>query len=258
MMASATLMRRAAARPWGSRMAAGRLFSSSSLLVELREDRLNCARAEEYSEKMNQHSDLVRSISPLRLFSLPQTGGRLDVATHLYTFGGGHKERDAVLAQREWQDLKGLLPLVEERSSLLFVEAPLVADFGLHGMQEERCPGGDPTPETIYELRRYQLRLGYDAVPNFLALYAKGLPSKLNAPGTDKTTSLVTLLFSDVGALNEVIELWRHGGGTPAMEASRKAARAAAEWRQAIAEIAGLSVRFTTTIHKPLAFSPWR
>ena len=33
----------------------------------------------------------------------------------------------------------------------------------------------------VYEIQRYQLKLGYDTVPNFLQLYDEVLPSKLNA-----------------------------------------------------------------------------
>merc|ERR1712172_164832 len=85
---------------------------------------------------------------------------------------------------------------------------------------------------TIFEVRRYQLQLGYDTVPRFLSLYQEGLPSKLNeATGKDPTTSLITLLYSEVGPLNHVIEVWKHGNGTAAMERSRVAARQAQEWR---------------------------
>ena len=111
--------------------------------------------------------------------------------------------------------------------------------------------------DCILELRRYNLKLGYDTVPKFLELYGAGLPSKLEAPGTDPTTSLVTLLYSEVGRLNEVIEIWRHGNGVPAMEQSRAAARKAQEWRSAIASIADLAIEFRSTIHRPvLAFPP--
>jgi hypothetical protein len=40
------------------------------------------------------------------------------------------------------------------------------------------------------------------------------------------------------------------------MEQSRVAARAAHAWRSSIAGIADLAIEFTSTIHKPAAFSP--
>jgi hypothetical protein len=110
--------------------------------------------------------------------------------------------------------------------------------------------------DCILEIRRYKLILGYDTVPRFLSLYKAGLASKLNAQGTDPTTSLVTVMYSEVGRLNEVLEIWRHGAGARAMERSRVAARGAPEWRSAVAEIAGLAVDFTSTIHRPTSFSP--
>ena len=108
----------------------------------------------------------------------------------------------------------------------------------------------------ILEIRRYNLKLRYDIVFKLLDLYGKGLQSKLNTKGTDPTTTLITLLYSEVGRLNEVIEVWRHGNGVAAMDKSRVAARQAKEWRTAIAKIAELAIDFSATIHKPLPFSP--
>ena len=66
------------------------------------------------------------------------------------------------------------------------------------------------------------------------------------------------MLASEIGQLNEVIEVWRHGNGSSAMEASRAASRAAGPWRAAIAEIAGLATSFRTTVYKPTSFSVWK
>ena len=132
---------------------------------------------------------------------------------------------------------------------------PLISQIDEVSGLREVMPFGQGS-DCILELRRYHLKLGYDTVPKFLEYYGAGLPSKLSAPGTDPTTSLVTLLYSDVGRLNEVIEIWRHGNGTAAMEQSRVAARGAPEWRSAIANIADLAIQFTSTIHRPTSFSP--
>lgn len=69
---------------------------------------------------------------------------------------------------------------------------------------------------------------------------------------------LLTPVTKQVGPLNEVIELWRHGKGCNAMDASRQAAREASEWRKSIGQIAELAVSFVSTIHKPTEFSPWQ
>ena len=152
-------------------------------------------------------------------------------------------------------------PCMMSQSSTILVEADLVGRFNLLGLKSQAdrdASNNPPATATILEIRRYQLKLGYDTVPEFLKLYEAGLPSKLRADGTDPTSELVTVMYTDVGPLNHVMEVWRHGSGTSAMNKSRMAARGAAEWRQAIASIAGLAVSFTTAIHKPAAFSPLR
>jgi hypothetical protein len=207
-------------------------------------------------------ADLRKSLVPLKLFSLPETGGQLHVATHAYYYAGGHAERDAARTKMgtsdAWKEYLGKCrPCMMAQQSNIFVEAPLVNTVeGVIGLANVMDGSTNASSDCILELRRYKLRLGYDTVPKFLSLYEGGLPSKLQADGTNITTSLVTVLYSDVGRLNELIEIWRHGDGTSAMEQSRKAARNAVEWRTAIAEIAGLAVEFTSTIHKPASFSP--
>lgn len=206
---------------------------------------------------------------------MPDTGGTLNVATHFYFFKGGFEERNIRRAgmgqSTEWKEyLTFARPCMKSQKSTLFVEAPLVKEVkdvcGLGPGLVERYldtihtnDGGgndvNSNVDGIYEIRRYQLKLGYDTVPNFLSLYKAGLPSKLNAPGNDPTTALVTLLYSEVGQLNEVIEIWRHGS-TGAMERSRVASRSAKEWRSSIAQIADLATVFTSSIHKPMSFSP--
>lgn len=60
-----------------------------------------------------------------------------------------------------------------------------------------------------WELRTYQLVLGYPTVPKFLELYESGLRDKLAADDSG-ASELATLLYSDCGSLNVVMELWRH------------------------------------------------
>jgi len=251
---------------WRTRNVACKLLSTSSVtsqpIVELREYDLIPGHAGDYMKATVETVELRKSLVPLRFFSLPETGGQLHVATHAYFYKGGHQERDErrglQVQNQEWMKYVGeIRSWVHRQQSNIFIEAPLVTS-----MEEvlglEKIPEQITGNNTILEIRRYKLRLGYDTVPQFLSLYQAGLPSKLHAPGTDPSTSLVTLLYSDVGRLNEVIEIWRHGNGTPAMEKSRVAARAATEWKKAISNIATLAIEFTSTIHKPTAFSPLR
>jgi hypothetical protein len=241
-----------------------RHFSSSTpasqAIIELREYELFPEHAANYMKETTESSSDLVSLAPLRFFSLPETGGKLHVATHGYYYAGGLAERDKVRRSMEenseWQTyIEKTKSSVQSQKSTLFVEAPLVRQMDLPGLAnapEIQMLGDD----CILELRRYKLKLGYDTVPRFLELYNSGLPSKLNAEGTDPTTSLISLLYCEVGRLNEVIEIWRHGEGTAAMEQSRAAARGANEWRSAIASIADLALEFNNTIHKPVSFSP--
>jgi hypothetical protein len=249
-------------------------FSSTQAAIELREYDLFPEHASTYMQLTADTCELRNSLSPLRLFSLPETGGKLNVATHAYYYAGGLSERDQARREmaenKEWQDyIASIRFCVQAQNSTIFVEAPLVRQFDLPGLANANANSTIPAPpagaaqqqpgdntDCILEIRRYNLKLGYDTVPKFLELYGSGLPSKLNAEGTDPTTSLMTLLYSEVGRLNEVIEIWRHGNGTTAMEQSRVAARGAQEWRSAIASIADLAIEFRSTIHKPVSFSP--
>ena len=236
-------------------------MSSSSPIIERREYELYPEHSVAYVQATTEAAELRKSLVPLRFFSFPETGGQLHVATHAYYYGGGHAERDAKRGDmgksEEWKRyLNECRPYMKSQSSNIFVEAPLVKDVeGVSGLFKVGVGAGH---DCILELRRYKLILGYDTVPRFLSLYGAGLGSKLNAEGTDETTSLVTLMYSDVGRLNDVIEIWRHGDGTAAMGRSRVAARGAPEWRTAITKIAELAVEFTSTIHRPTAFSPLR
>lgn len=242
--------------------------TAASPIIELREYEIAPQYVAPYTQATSDASTLRKELLPMRLFSLPETGGKLNVATHMYYFEGGYEERNQrrknMGTNKEWNAyLSSVRPFMMNQKSTIFVEAPLVANMeGICGLKPgnieaflQKSGTNESVDSSIIELRRYQLKLGYDTVPNFLELYGRGLPSKLNAPGTDPTTMLVTILYSEVGQLNEVIEVWRHGS-TSAMERSRVAARAATEWKRSIADIAGLANIFTNTIHKPVSFSP--
>lgn len=249
--------------------------SSSQPVVELREDALFPQYSKSYFEKV-ELSQNNSSVYPPRLcfLSRPELGGTLNVATHAYYFQDGLLELQEQRKQEAMSESENVLQsYIQTQQSSVYVEAPLVKELsnfviGLAnttaGANSSSAKGNSEMndlnksgDDCILELRRYNLKLGYDTVPKFLELYGAGLPSKLEAPGTDPTTSLVTLLYSEVGRLNEVIEIWRHGNGVPAMEKSRAAARKAQEWRSAIASIADLAIEFRSTIHRPvLAFPP--
>lgn len=232
-------------------------------IVELCEDELHPSAVGRYLTLNGENASLIPG--SLRTCTLPETGGYLNIATQIHHFSGGFEERNEVMSARnldnDWnRHVESARPCLMRQKSAIFVEAPLVTRMddipGLAiGNVEDVLRTSD---DCIYEFRRYQLKLGYDTVPKFLDMYEGGLPSKLEAEGTDPTTNLITLLYSECGPLNEVVEIWRHGDGTTAMDRSRVAARKATEWRNAIANIAGLAQTFTSTIHRPTEYSPLR
>ena len=70
-------------------------------------------------------------------------------------------------------------------------------------------------------------------------------------------STLATLLYSDSGPLNVVVELWRHESLQRAQE-SRQASRQATKWKAAIGEIAKLGQSFSTLYMRPIDASPWQ
>ena len=229
--------------------------SSSQPVVELREDFLFPQYSKSYFGHFQdaQHEKMTTDPSRLCFVSRSELGGPLNAATHAYYFSGGLAELQEERAKEESNKaVDGLDAYIQAQQSSVYVEAPLVKEQSDFIVGLENTMVGPSEKNSILEIRRYNLRLGYDTVPKFLDLYGAGLPSKIEAPGNDPTTSLVTLLYSEVGRLNEVIEIWSHGDGVPAMERSRVAARKAQEWRTAIASIAELAIEFRSTIHRPI------
>eukprot|EP00667_Euglena_gracilis_P022734 EG_transcript_25445 len=175
------------------------------------------------------------------------------MAYHLHQFAS-HADLVATSSQVAAEDDIDLLRCIQQQASTVFVEAtPALEGAGLPGAAAFQSPA-PTTPGSIYEFRQYQLRLGYDTVPSFLKFYSAGLPSKLRA---DPRATLVTVLYSDLGVLNTVIEVWRHDS-VQAMMDSRVASRGAQEWRSAIASIASLANSFHNNIFHPRPESRWK
>tara|TARA_B110000977_G_scaffold201839_1_gene299147 strand:+ start:4500 stop:5144 length:645 start_codon:yes stop_codon:yes gene_type:complete len=129
--------------------------------------------------------------------------------------------------------------------------------------------GGEPDAETrwrrmfsddknkkpgAFELRTYQLELGYNPIPKLVDLMAAGLPSKLKSD-TERKGTLVGMFFSDVGRLNQFIEIWRYDTNADHIRV-RESARTANKWRSTIGEIAPMVQMFDTKLTVPTAFSP--
>jgi len=179
---------------------------------------------------------------------------------HLYHFDDlQHREHvlrkvAAHSAWREEEEEAGQCVMAKE--STIFVEAtachlaagvPSAVDF------QSPPPPDDTAASPVYELRTYQCHLGYDTVPKLIEHISAGLPSKVEA---DKEGKLVLYAFSDVGQLNQVVELWRYSS-TQASLRARQAARTALPWREAVGKVAPLAQTFHTQFMHPTSFSNW-
>lgn len=231
--------------------------------IELREYRLQPSKVEDYMKHTAESIDIRKSFLPLKMFTLPDTGGTLNVATHLYCYNDNTEretKRKKCAENPGWQSYLGeVRPFMEDQKSTLYFEADLRHDTtgeslmtSLASSEEALKPGKDP----IIEYRRYQLTLGYDAVPRFMDIYERGVRCKLE--NIHESTELLSVIYSDVGTINEVIEIWRHGDGIAAMNESRIKARAAFDWTTAVTSLVPLATSFTNTIHKPMGFSPFK
>jgi len=224
--------------------------------IELREYTMNPADANTYLVNANETSALRKSLVPLRLFATSETGGELNKAFHFYYYSS-LKERDEKRLEmgrsEEWQSfLKDTKPLMSKQCSNIFAEAPFVSEM-YGGMATEKIL---PSDKAIYEVRRYQLILGYDTVPKFIDFYKNGLGSKLSV-SKEAGSHFCSLLYTELGSLNEVIELWRHEG-VEGMEQSRVLSRQSDPWKKAIGNVAPLALSFRNTILRPVPFSNWR
>lgn len=231
-------------------------------LIEIREYLVKVGEYGKYMQLTGDTAELRKSLVPLRLFLNPDTGGLLNRPFHCYVYESAVERdemRGAQAANKDWiAYLKDVKPTLIEQRSHLFKEAtsflPDGMMTGMSPMSAAKEASTDKDP--LYEIRKYQLTLGYDGVPNFMKHFNAGLPSKIDSLAP--TTELCSVMYTEIGVLNEVIEVWRHGDGSAAMQASRQNARDAPEWRSAIGQIANITTSFTNTCFRPTKFSVWQ
>lgn len=203
---------------------------------------------EETGKAAGLRAELFRSDRSRWLsFFATEIGPNLARVHHLYyyaDFDARDKVRAAVASDARWSDyLKNVKPFMLNQSSLIYVEATATLQgAGLEGAVP--ASEGAVTPAVAaatassgvcYELRRYQLKLGYPTVPEFLKHYGEGLKDKLRVDQS-AASNLVTLLYNEVGPLNSVIELWRHESMQRSQD-SRAASRQAPLWKQAVVNL---------------------
>ena len=236
-----------AARSALRRAAPATLIARRSLFVEIERDVVRPAALAAYKARVAAHGAARGALDEGYRASFGVAVGRTSSVYHLGTVA----DYDARDGRDAAEGLRAPLDGVDATETSVFAEATAtLAGAGLPGLA-----GGavvDAAPGAVYELRTYELVLGYATVPRFLELYAAGLADKLAVDDTGEST-LVSLLHSEAGVapLNTVIELWRHDSAQGSMR-SRVKSREATTWRAAIGDIAAISTRFETQLLAPL------
>jgi|TARA_B110000003_G_scaffold272508_1_gene308523 hypothetical protein len=194
-------------------------------------------------------------------FFVTELGGDAHEVTHVYRYDDYDARDDARNAMKRSETwtafLKASKPMVRRQKSEIFLEATkATASAGMEANDVLRRAreGNGGRADGVFEWRRYQLELGYNPIPKLVDALAKGLPSKL-ASDRDGRGELVWMGYSDVGKLNQFVELWRYDCYQDHIKA-REAARSADAWRAAINEIAPMVQMFDTQLMRPAAASP--
>lgn len=152
--------------------------------------------------------------------------------------------------------------VASERSEIyLSADACLVASGAPQGASAASvagaaCASSSDSAAGVFEMRTYQLELGYNPVPKLIGHMVEGLPSKL-ASDPDELGALVGMFYSDVGRLNRFVEVWRYPSFQDHIRV-REAARTAIKWRETIGAIAPMVQMFETKLCIPATFSPLR
>ncbi|KAL1528047.1 hypothetical protein AB1Y20_009414 [Prymnesium parvum] len=231
---------------------------------ELRLDRVQPAELTPYLEEHASTASQRLQLFPGWLGAWKtELGGNLGEVRSLYHWRS-YSERERARAAARDPAAAADVPFPSMRAKLrsadaaVFVEAEdCLAAAGLHGACAFANPEGVCEEGPVaWELRTYQLVLGYGTVPKFLDLYAEGLRDKLSVDDSG-ASELVTLLYSDNGPLNVVHEVWRHQSMQRAQD-SRVASRKAVKWRAAVEQIAQLATSFETRYIRPLPGAPWQ
>lgn len=135
-----------------------------------------------------------------RSFFVCDTGGVLNQVTHFYSFPSLAVRagiRSTLAANKEWQRyIDQARPFVAHQESMIMLEASdCHAAAGVPPASQFSPPARTATP-ALYEMRTYQLILGYNPVPELRTAFRAGLPSKVSR---DKEGKLVLMCYSDVG-----------------------------------------------------------
>ena len=253
---------------------AGARSASSPGLFEFRVCSVKPGAMDAYLAACAAHAETRARLEPGFLGAFrTSTGGELNEITRVTHFAD-YDARDATSAAKRadpaWrafcQDTESML---EKHTSEMYLPAtPCLeaiakspsdanafsrwrAFFHENDKKHERAFDEKPG---VFELRAYQLELGYNPIPKLVAHMAEGLPSKL-ASDPDENGALVGMFYSDVGRLNCFVEVWRYDSAQKHI-AAREAARGAQTWRACVGHIAPMVQMFDTKLTEPTRCSP--
>jgi hypothetical protein len=248
---------------------ATRCFSSTSSdagLIEIREYTLKPEGFIDFIKISEEFSSARKERLPFLGMFTADIGACLHKVTHIYHYAS-FTQRDEIRAAcikdpRFQQYVKLSRPHVQYQENKMMKEAvglyealkmPHTRDFA--PPPKPSSPPSSPSPLSTYEYRSYQLKPGHTMVPDLVKSFSKGLPDKVKAdPGNGVP---VAFLYSDVGRLNNVVEIWRYTSHQACVDA-REAARKATVWRQALLEVGPNVEHFDTAFLRPVSFSPWQ
>lgn len=228
--------------------------------LELREYTLQPKHFADFINISTERSDLRQRLLPFLGMFTCDLGGTLNRVVHLYHYND-FDERDstrrAAAQDPQWkQYVHDSRNFVAHQESSVYLPAVPVLHAAharpIHSvLQSSSSPRPPLWPPPMYELRTYQLSPGYGSVPKLIQAFQKGIPHKIAA---DKSSELIYFGYTDVGILNNVIELWRYPSAAGCMQA-RQSARKVAEWKEAIGAITPGVQTFRSSFLHPLPFS---
>lgn len=229
-------------------------------MIEMRSYTLQPKGMAEFIKLCEENSTLRRTLLPLIGIFKVETGvvasGNASLNTIIHFYGyKDHEERDRTrsksLQSSDWQKyISESREFVSCQESTIYIPALSSLSGPVSRLMADSLD--TTTDSSLYELRQTQLIPGYGSVPNLVKEFEKGLPMKMAA---DNEGKLVFMAYSDVGMLNNFIELWRYPS-TQACINARQKSREVQAWRNTIAAIAPGVQSFTTAFLRPLSLSP--
>ncbi|GFR52604.1 hypothetical protein Agub_g15202, partial [Astrephomene gubernaculifera] len=243
----------------------GRGFATTSEaaahgLIEIREYTVKPEGFAQFMKVASEYVGVRKELLPLLGMFTCDMGSCLHRMTHMYSYDSLEQRdaaRSAAVRDPRWKTFLELSrPHMQYQENKILSEArPIYQALQLQPTALFRSPPKPAAPaKVVYELRTYQLKPGYGSVPALVEAFSKGLPAKVAA---DPEGQLVFFGHTEVGMLNNVVELWRYPSAQACIQA-RQAAREVPQWREAIAAIAPGVQHFSSAFLNPTPFSPWQ